>query len=193
MTYNIAPNTDDNILRCDDNGPTLKYSDKFDTILSTLSEDQPIPPELIVLGLFSNELTPTDSRYIRSHEYLDDFEPQRARVPTKTLLSVRRFLYELKDELDEETKQILGDICEITHLNTPPNDVKKEDLDKIDIQYDCADLFKKSTKDVVNSRNNPFDKGKRITKRGGERITGKNPFADPSKLKDAGLHQGGGD
>ncbi len=33
--------------------------------------------------------------------------------------------------------------------------------------------------------------GKKITKRGGERVTGKNPFADTSKLKDAGLHKGG--
>lgn len=38
----------------------------------------------------------------------------------------------------------------------------------------------------------PFAAGKEITTKGGERITGKNPFADPDRLKDTGLHQGGG-
>ena len=35
--------------------------------------------------------------------------------------------------------------------------------------------------------------GKEIRKdRGSERVSGRNPFADPNKLKDTGLHQGGG-
>ena len=42
------------------------------------------------------------------------------------------------------------------------------------------------------AEDNPFAAGKEITTKGGERITGKNPFADPDRLKDTGLHQGGG-
>jgi len=36
--------------------------------------------------------------------------------------------------------------------------------------------------------------GKEVrTDKGSERVTGKNPFADTSRIKDAGLHEGGGD
>lgn len=36
--------------------------------------------------------------------------------------------------------------------------------------------------------------GKEIRKdRGSERVSGRNPFADPERVKDTGLHQGGGD
>lgn len=42
------------------------------------------------------------------------------------------------------------------------------------------------------TEDDPFAAGKEITTKGGERITGKNPFADPDRLKDTGLHQGGG-
>jgi hypothetical protein len=42
------------------------------------------------------------------------------------------------------------------------------------------------------SEDDPFASGKEITTKGGERITGKNPFADPDRVKDTGLHQGGG-
>ncbi|WP_284008166.1 hypothetical protein [Haloarcula pelagica] len=43
-----------------------------------------------------------------------------------------------------------------------------------------------------STRANPFSGGKKIrTDREGERVSGKNPFADPDRLKETGIHQGG--
>lgn len=52
---------------------------------------------------------------------------------------------------------------------------------------------KSSNQSSGNSSKSRPSFGKKIRKdRGSERVSGRNPFADPERLKDTGLHQGGG-
>jgi hypothetical protein len=54
------------------------------------------------------------------------------------------------------------------------------------------ELSESDTNQTSSSKNRPA-LGKEIRKdKGSERVSGRNPFADPGRIKDTGLHQGGG-
>jgi DNA-directed RNA polymerase subunit RPC12/RpoP len=72
-----------------------------------------------------------------------------------------------------------------------PN-TKRYSCDHCIKRFETQRKLKVHEKSCQGKSKNPASYGKEITWRGGERVTGKNPFADTSKLKDAGLHQGGG-
>lgn len=209
--------------------PNLATTDPFDSLLSTLPDDCPIPTPIVKFGMLTQHLQPTS----------DDFEvcidkeiiesSSRAVVPPETLAAVRHFLYHHTDGLSKADKQRIGRFCEVTKLNRAPQsgasnlDVKNAVEESNGHSYDfvvrttyrcehCDGAFdseaarnghlgncdenpeisESDTNQTSSSKNRPA-LGKEIRKdKGSERVSGRNPFADPGRIKDTGLHQGGG-
>lgn len=66
-------------------------------------------------------------------------------------------------------------------------------LDDCDERPDASESDSKNSSSTQESTGSRPALGKEIrTDRGTERVSGRNPFADPDRLKDTGLHQGGG-
>ena len=193
-------------LLCRGQPPNLASTDAFWRVVQTLPKDCTVPMQLVKLGLLSNQLSPEDSN-IRVEFSNDDLHTDdQAVVSPATLQAVRQFLFEIRSDLNSEEKQRIGRYCETTGLNRPPEAgdtveaVREAAPPKrhrwpeflIKPEYSSGTESKTSREDRVSNEDDPFSSGKNVTKRGGERITGKNPFADPDRIKDSGLHQGGG-
>lgn len=197
------------VLICSGSPPNLTATAAFWNLVGTLPADCTVPMQLVKLGLMTEQLTPDDSDVSVNLSSDDIFSDTKAIVPPETLSAVRRFLVEISRELDGSTKQRVGRYCEVTGLNRPPR--QGAEMDAVEEAAPAKrtrwpDFFERETRDERNSskstgstssqrsstEDDPFASGKQITKRGGERITGKNPYADSDRLKDTGLHQGGG-
>ena len=189
--------------------PDLNSTDEFWSVVQTLPKGCTIPIPIIKLGLMSNQLTPVDSD--ANVEFSDDdiLSDKRAVVPPETLAAIRYLLVNIVDDLNERKKEVIGKYCEVTELNRPPeqgDSIKtvKDTAPPRDQDWPDDTFFQKGqddseeesgdspTDDRSSTKNNLFTSGKKVTKKGGERIIGKNPFADSDRLKDTGLHQGGG-
>jgi hypothetical protein len=189
--------------------PDLNSTDEFWSVVQTLPEGCTIPVPIIKLGLISNQLTPVDSDINVGFSDDDILSDNRAVVPPETLTAIRHLLANIVDKLNEQQKEVIGEYCEVTELNRPSEqgdsiEMVKDTAPPRDQDWPDETFFQKGqdesgkesgdspTNDHSSDKNHTFDSGKRVTKKGGERITGKNPFADSDKLKDTGLHQGGG-
>ena len=223
----------ENVLVSEEDRPNLATTDPFDSLLSTLPDDCPIPTPIVKFGILTQHLQPTS----------DDFEvcideeivesSSRAVVPPETLAEIRYFLYHHVEELSKANKQRIGRFCEATELNRAPklgasdSDVNIAVEENEGHDYDflvrttyrcehCDDAFdsnaarnghlancdenpelnesdtNQASSSKSSSKNRPA-LGKEIRKdKGSERVSGRNPFADPGRIKDTGLHQGGG-
>jgi hypothetical protein len=81
---------------------------------------------------------------------------------------------------------VLQDVLRIT----PITDHEPESGEKSDSTEEAPEADQEKTN--TTSKRPTLNSGKRVTTEGGdERITGKNPFADPERLKETGIHQGG--
>lgn len=70
---------------------------------------------------------------------------------------------------------------------------RKKNALRVHKKRNCDERSSKSGQSSKSSSKKRPSYGKKIRKdRGSERISGRNPFADPNRLKDTGLHQGGG-
>lgn len=68
---------------------------------------------------------------------------------------------------------------------------KKKNALRVHKKRNCGEQSSENSSGSSSKKRPSF--GKEIRKdRGSERVSGRNPFADPNQLKDTGLHQGGG-
>jgi hypothetical protein len=212
--------------------PDLTLSDAFDSLLSTLPDDCPIPTPIVKFGLLTKHLRPISDDFEVCIDDATIESSSRAIVPPKTLAAIEYFLYHHTDGLSKPDKQRIGQFCEVTELNratqlgASDSAVKKavEENDSNDYDFlakttyrceHCDDAFdskaarnghlancdenpelnESDTDQKSPSRSSSKDRpalGKEIRKdKGSERVSGRNPFADPDRIKDTGLHQGG--
>lgn len=201
-------------LLCDSYGPNLEVTDTFWTVVKTLPADSPVPSSIVKLGLLSRQLVPEPSDIAVDFRSAELTAGDRAVIPPQTLKAVLWLLIRIRDELENEEKQQIGSYCERVDLNRAfsegdsANAVKKaaekqtiqwpklftitEERDGEETSGDDNSESDAKAHRRTSPKDSPFESGKRVTTRGGERITGKNPFADTDQLKDTGLHQGGG-
>ena len=223
----------ENTLVSEEDRPDLATTDPFDSLLSTLPDDCPIPTPIVKFGILTQHLQPTsdDFEVCIDEEFVES--SNRAVVPPETLARIRYFLYHHTEGLSKADKQRIGRFCEVTELNQAPQSgasdsgVKKAVEENDGHAYDllvrttyrceyCDDTFdskaawnghlancdenpevnKSDTNQTSSSNSSSKNRpalGKEIRKdKGSERVSGRNPFADPGRIKDTGLHQGGG-
>jgi len=213
--------------------PDLATTDPFDSLLSTLPDDCPIPTPIIKFGLLTQHVRPVNGDF---EIHIDEETIESANcavVPSETLAAVEYLLYHHTDRLSKTEKKRIGRFCEVTELDRAnrlgaSDSAIKKAVDKNgDQKYDflvrstyrceyCDDGFdskaarnghlascdknpdadKSDTDKSSSSKSSTGNRpalGKEIRKdKGSERVSGRNPFADPGRIKDTGLHQGGG-
>jgi hypothetical protein len=217
--YRPSPIAGETLLYPVTEAPYLESTELFSTLIETLPEAEAIPVPIIKFGLLTGQLIPRDDEVRIQIRTGDSVEHQDVTTPPKTLKLVRQVLVEIKDDLSEERKQKVGELCQKTGLNRPPSEggvpdtgsastiseidecpglslqTEPEDPSEDTESGESEQSEEKETEDVSQSTeasgSSIFDSGKQIKTKGTEKITGKNPYADPNLLKDANLHQGG--
>jgi hypothetical protein len=183
----------ENRLRARGSEPNLQATDRFWRVIETLPDDSHVPAPLVKFGLLTRQLSPVESDVRVELSRGELFDAHDAVVPPKTLAAVRRLLVELVDELPDEERELIGAFCAETGLNQPPaagasSSAVTQTAANQAVEWET--IFSRERSET--GAETLFASGKRITTRGGERVTGKNPFADADRLKDTGLHQAGG-
>jgi hypothetical protein len=204
--YWVPNSTKKMVLEAGDQRYDLESKARFWEVIKTIPEQSTIPLALVKLGLLAYQLRPINSEVEVDYDELVQSSESRAIVPPKTLAAIRRLLADLQTDVEEKRKKQIGTLCEETELNRRifDGDTEKaviqasadEDTDDpsflVVTSSGSYENLEQKKSAITNSASNPLASGKTITMRGGERITGKNPFADPDRLKDTKLHQGGG-
>lgn len=264
MSY-LQKSTDPTTLVNQADGPNLRSTVPFQSVIDTLPNQCPIPASVIKLGLLSDHLDPQSEKFEITTEDLNTEPSSATVVPPQTLAQVRWLLSNHTSHLTDHQKKQIGDLCSASGLNQPPktgtadiqeirsgsemtigqpifvektsetvecefcgseydslpalnghlancDEKQRKDQDQSTSdkgEYTCGrcgeSFEKKNTLRVHKKRNCDKNEssdstskkrpsfGKEIRKdRGSERVSGRNPFADPEKLKDTGIHQGGG-
>lgn len=185
--------------------PNLESTERFQTVLETVPYDLAIPARIIKLGFLTDQLQVKESGYEIQFSVKGIKEQTTAQVPPRTLAEIPQFLYDISDGLPEKRKRATGTFCDATDLNRPPQDGTPPEVlcNVVSDTYDgCLDFIKEVTeKSTTTSSSTEESRATRATSAESRshpfagranRLTGKNPFADPDRLKNTGLHQGGG-
>lgn len=96
-------------------------------VLRTLPEDNPIPISLVMLGILTEQLTPTNGELEEEVqiviENIDDAPPST--VPAQTTKAVIWLLSEVRESLPSSRKKMIGNLITTSNLTTPKKKVNE--------------------------------------------------------------------
>jgi cold shock CspA family protein len=98
----------------------FRASRPFQRVLDTLPE-KTVPTALVILGILTGQLRPTDETAARqSHELIDTTNnPPAATISNQTVNAIQWLLHEVGDELSADRKQRVGRMIEAAGLHVP--------------------------------------------------------------------------
>ncbi|QZP36379.1 hypothetical protein [Halobaculum magnesiiphilum] len=180
-------------------------------MVETLPSDTCLPRAIVGLGLLSELIRPRENDICIQ---VDASEAQEitAIVLPETLVEIRKLCRDLTRSNHQYDQEAVGKFLQRTGLTRHPtagNDLcdfqaiepinKITDAPELDVTgWKPSDQSRPADKSTQSESKQQSDiktllaGNKRVTYWGGERITGKSGLSDPERIKDAGLHRGGG-
>lgn len=101
-------------------GPNLRCTNVFQSVVSTIPENCAVPVSLIKLGLLSQHLTPKSDSHEIIPKDISFRSSLQTTVPPETLKRVRWLLANHTAHLNDEQKKRIGELCSSSGLDQPP-------------------------------------------------------------------------
>lgn len=104
---------------------SVQYSTSrpFQKVLQTLPEQKPVPPAIVMLGVLTEQLVPTEASIDEHVQLVTDKvdEAPTAVVPPETVEGIEWLLAQVADSLQSERKRVIGRLVAEAQLDTPRN------------------------------------------------------------------------